>query len=208
MPWQANGYFDGDEGGLGNLVDLDRDGRAELLYLHVQGYDRGEAEATSISRYEIRDGHLTRIAGPFAGEMFPIIRPVGAQIRSEPDLMNAIGPGARRYTITSVIAGKKENCGVQVTLRRLPGGEVAVDAAAAEAQAATCQDRLVLPDGTTVSMPEILVVDGHDGREAAIGDVGRLIAKMKASRMAVQFAGRVCEDGCRPFLLWASEAPR
>ena len=84
MPWQANGYFDGDDGGLGNLVDLDRDGRAELLYLHVQRYDRGEAEATSISRYEIRDGHLMRMAGRFAGEALPIIRPAGAQIWSEP----------------------------------------------------------------------------------------------------------------------------
>ena len=36
MPRQARGSFDGDEGGLGNLVDLDRDGRAELLYQHVR----------------------------------------------------------------------------------------------------------------------------------------------------------------------------
>jgi hypothetical protein len=98
-------------------------GRAELLYMHVLGYDRGEAEAISIRKYEIR---------------------------GEPDLTNAVGPAARRYSITAVIAGRKEKCGVQVTLRRQPGGEVAVDTNAAEAQAAAYHDRLVLSDGTTV----------------------------------------------------------
>lgn len=191
---------------LENLVDLDRHGRAELLYLDVPGYDRGEVEAISISRYEMRDGHLTRMAGRFAGEAFPIIRPAGAHLRGEPDLTNAIGRCARRYSITAVIAGGKENCGVQVTLRRQPGGEVAVDAEAAEAQAAACHERLMLSDGTTVGVPEMVVVDGGSGREVTIGDVRGLIGKIKARRLAIQFAGLVCEAGCRPLLLWASTA--
>jgi hypothetical protein len=50
----------------------------------------------------------------------------------------------------------------------------------------------------------MVVIDGPGGREAAISDAGRLIARVK-DHLALQFAGRVCEDGCRPFLLWASE---
>jgi hypothetical protein len=75
-------------------------------------------------------------------------------------------------------------------------------------RSAACHDRLLLSDGTTVRMPEMAVIDGHSGREAVTGDVGHLIAKIRERRLAVQFAGRVCDDGCRPFLLWASEPPR
>jgi hypothetical protein len=72
-----------------------------------------------------------------------MIRPAGAQIR---DACQAAHQRA-------VIAGRKESCGVPVTLRRQPGGEVAVDTNAAEAQAAACHNRLVLSDGTMVSIP-------------------------------------------------------
>jgi hypothetical protein len=54
-------------------------------------------------------------------------------------------------------------------------------------------------------MPEVAVVDGRGGREVAMSDVGSLIAKIKARRLAMQFTGLVCEDDCHPFLLWASE---
>ncbi len=46
------------------------------------------------------------------------------------------------------------------------------------------------------------------GHDVAIGDVIRLIGRIKINGMAVQFAGRVCDDGCHRFLLWASETLR
>ncbi len=119
VTWEANGHFDGNDGGLGNLLDLDRDSRPALR-AQVQGMNHGEAETTSASRYDPgcpRDTH----SRCFVGEPFPIIRPVGAQIRGE-DLTDAVVPGASRYTIASLVPGRKENCSVQVTLRWQPGG--------------------------------------------------------------------------------------
>jgi hypothetical protein len=73
---------------------------------------------------------------------------------------------------------------------------------------ARCYDRLTLSDGTVVRWPWMVVIDGQKGRETAIGDVAKLITRIKDAGMAVQLTGRDCESECQPFLLWASEPPR
>lgn len=67
-PWVRFGYFTFDEktGILDDLVDLDGDGRAELLDMDYGG------GYWSTFPYEAREAHWSRIEGPFAGSEFPI----------------------------------------------------------------------------------------------------------------------------------------
>jgi len=66
VPSQMDGYFEIDKAGLMDFVDLDRDGRAELVR---QSYDDGY---WITSLYEARDGLWTLIRGQHAGRSFPM----------------------------------------------------------------------------------------------------------------------------------------
>jgi hypothetical protein len=208
LPWQAVGHYDGEDSGLSNLVDLDRDGRAELLFLYVEGIDRGQAQATSLSRYDINDAHLRRVDGRFAGEIFPTVQPKNAKVREEPDLTNFVDTKSPGTTIASLIPGGKENCGVRLPLTRDQEGALKVDRNRAEALTQDCYDKLTLADGRKLNLPELAVLDRPSGREVAILDTTRLVVEVKMRRLAVQFAGRVCDSGCRPFFMLASDQPR
>ena len=66
VPSEMDGYFETDEHGLQDLIDLDGDGRAELIR---QAYDDGY---WITSDYEARDAHWHRISGEHAARTFPI----------------------------------------------------------------------------------------------------------------------------------------
>jgi hypothetical protein len=66
VPSEIDGYFEIDEHGLQDLIDLDGDGRAELIR---QSYDDGY---WITSAYEARDARWHRINGQHAAEAFPI----------------------------------------------------------------------------------------------------------------------------------------
>jgi len=57
VPFEADGYFQEDARGVFDLLDLDRDGRAELLYMN---FDDGYWITTI---YEIEGGHWRRVEG-------------------------------------------------------------------------------------------------------------------------------------------------
>jgi hypothetical protein len=66
VPSEMDGYFEIDARGLQDLLDLDGDGRAELIR---QAYDDGY---WITSAYEARDAHWHRISGRHASRTFPI----------------------------------------------------------------------------------------------------------------------------------------
>jgi hypothetical protein len=66
VPCEMDGYFEVDGRGLMDLIDLDGDGRAELIR---QAYDDGY---WITSMYEARDAHWHRISGEHASRTFPI----------------------------------------------------------------------------------------------------------------------------------------
>lgn len=208
VPWQAAGHYDSEASGLSNLVDLNGDGRAELLFLYVDGIDRGQARATSLTRYEIGDARLRRVDGRFDGEMFPIVEPKNAKLRAQPDLTNSVDTKNRGTRIDSLIPGRKENCGVPAPIVRSEKGVLREDASAAEALSKACYDEISLSDGRRIRSPEMVVLNLAKGREVAFLDVARLLVEVKTRGLAVWLAGRVCDDGCRPLLLWASEPAR
>jgi hypothetical protein len=66
VPSEMDGYFEIDQHGLLDLIDLDADGRAELIR---QAYDEGY---WITSDYEARDAHWHRIRGEHGSQTFPI----------------------------------------------------------------------------------------------------------------------------------------
>lgn len=66
VPSEMDGYFEIDEHGLQDLIDLDGDGRAELIR---QAYDDGY---WITSAYEARDAHWHLVSGQHAARTFPI----------------------------------------------------------------------------------------------------------------------------------------
>ena len=66
IPSEMDGYFEIDERGLKDLLDLDGDGRAELIR---QAYDDGY---WITSAYEARDAHWHRLGGEHGPRKFPI----------------------------------------------------------------------------------------------------------------------------------------
>jgi hypothetical protein len=203
VPWQAPGYFDVDDHGVRDLLDLDQDGRAELAYLHLEG-GRFEGQRSSLSLYKAGKAHWQRMSGRLAGLLFPILRPAGAKLTEDPDLSNAIDPRKISLGITSLAPGIKGNCGLQLPLDPESNNPRA-DVSASEAIGQTCYDTMVLSNGRESRLPEMIVVDSAHGRDVALGDTGRLIGEAKERRLSVQIVGSFCESDCRPFLLWASE---
>jgi hypothetical protein len=66
VPFTADGYFDYDEHGIRDLLDINRDGKAELVYMN---YDDGY---WITSLYEATRGHWQRLGGRFGQRTFPV----------------------------------------------------------------------------------------------------------------------------------------
>lgn len=66
VPFEADGYFQEDARGLFDLLDLDRDGHAELLYMN---FDEGYWVTTL---YEAGGGRWRRVEGAHGGRTYPL----------------------------------------------------------------------------------------------------------------------------------------
>lgn len=66
VPFEADGYFQEDARGIFDLLDLDRDGHAELLYMNFSdGY-----WVTTL--YEAEGGHWRHVEGAHGGRTYPL----------------------------------------------------------------------------------------------------------------------------------------
>jgi hypothetical protein len=66
VPFEADGYFEEDARGIFDLLDTDRDGRAELLYMNFSG---GYWVTTL---YEAQGGRMRRVEGAHGGRRYPL----------------------------------------------------------------------------------------------------------------------------------------
>ncbi len=85
VPSEMDGYFDIDKNGLEDMVDLDGDGRAELIR---QSFDDGY---WITSLYEARDAHWHRIEGVHANRTFPLY----TRFTNKPNRTPTIPPPSR-----------------------------------------------------------------------------------------------------------------
>jgi len=201
VPSKMDGYFETDAHGLKDLVDLDGDGRAELIR---QSFDDGY---WITSLYEARDAHWHRIKGRHASRVFPLY----TRFTNRPN-RTPTTPAAGRHPYEDDLSN--ETAMYQGELKAVHWS------ADEELEGPT----LVLSGGTVcratswLSMT-VVVVDGAGGREGAtLGSPKRaheLLNTILKSKLWVELKGhgRDPDTGervegataCTPQTVWASD---
>ncbi len=98
-PWRASGYFNVDEAGVRELLDLNNDRHAELAYLYKEG-DQFSGIKQRVSLYRADNAYWKSVMGSFAGLTWPVntAGPIGTQI----DLSNDPDKNKVGVTISSI----------------------------------------------------------------------------------------------------------
>lgn len=200
VPWQATAAFVVEGEQLRNFVDFDGDGRVELLVPHAEEHGLQRDWAVRFSLYTISSGYLTRTVGSFAGRKFPVDEPPGVQLTDEPDLTNAVPGSAAGEVIKRSRGEQGESCWLRGISLRDGGIVLPVDSAVP----AECGGYLALQEGGRLSMPLIVVADFPEGRLIDINHAPQeALGRIIQAEMRVAFAGRSCEAGCGPLIMWA-----
>jgi hypothetical protein len=110
VPWQVEGYFEEDEHGVADVLDLDGDGRAELVrQARVAG-------TWLTSLYKAEGGHWRRVQGPHGERNWPLISPKG-RTPFEEDLSNLLPASAQPVRLAALASsGKGHSRGAVLTL--------------------------------------------------------------------------------------------
>ena len=209
--WRVDGPFLEDGDRILNLVDLNGDGRAELLYPYMQNDGNGmypDNYGSRLTLYRISDGYFTRADGLFAGHEFPYKRSqFDAKVSwaDEPVLNNSPGTAAPTNLVAAAHLTPGMTCGgVNVTLE-----DGQIRAVPPPAEPGSCERYLQVGKNRKVMLPEILVIDvPGEGRQIDIGrNPEQIIQKAMKLRMGVTFAGRVGENPYSPMIMWARPSP-
>lgn len=187
VPSEMDGYFEIDGAGLRDLVDLDGDGRAELVR---QAFDDGY---WITSLYEARNAHWHLISGQHASRSFPIYTRFTNRANRVPTI-----PSPGRHPTEDDLSNDVD---------RFTGVLTAVRWADIQQSG---NPEMKLSDGTVCTpvawySSMVVVLDGPDGREAAtLGapeDAQALLETIMESKLGVQMKGkrRYASTGDRPF---------
>lgn len=84
IPFEADGYFQYDKSGISDLIDMNGDGKAELIYMN---FDDGY---WITNLYQVNDGRWTRVKGKFERRTYPLFtrftfRPNHHSVKPRPD---------------------------------------------------------------------------------------------------------------------------
>jgi hypothetical protein len=192
VPFEAEGYFQQDARGVFDLLDIDRDGRAELLYMK---FDEGYW-VTSL--YEAEGGRWRRVEGAHGRRTYPLYtrftrrpnrRPSvlrGGRRPFTPDLSNA-APAARGTLASYEWADVSRSENIKL-LVDTDGGRVACSPAAWFGSFGVVAD--------SAEGREVVTVYGNEEAAKAL-----LEAAVKA-RTAVTLYGRRSAGGCSPEWVW------
>lgn len=192
VPFEADGYFQEDARGLFDLLDLDRDGRAELLYMN---FDDGYWVTTL---YEVEGGRWRRVAGVHARRTYPLYtrftrranrRPTAPRAGRSPftpDLSNAAP--VVRGTLASYVWGDVSQSEDLKLFVDADGGRVVCSPVAWFGSFGVVAD--------SAEGREVVTVYGNE--EAAKG----LLEAAVRAKSEVTLYGRRSAEGCSPEWLW------
>lgn len=200
VPCEMDGYFEVDGRGLEDLVDLDGDGRAELIR---QAYDDGY---WITSAYEARDAHWHRISGEHGSRTFPIYTRFTNRANRVPTT-----PAPGRHPVEDDLSND-----LTAHSGRLTAVHWANVAQSENPQLDLSDGSVCMPVAWYSSM--VVVRDTADGRKAAtLGapeEAHRLLNEIVQSKVSVEVRGRrryaVTGDEkpkqarCVPETIWAS----
>lgn len=112
VPWQVDGYFETDEHGVKDLLDLNQHGRAQLVR---QSYDDGY---WITSLYKAEDARWQIVSGAFAGRSYPLytrftnrpnrtpVTPMKGRSPREDDLSNILPSSKSPVNLTAIEWGR------------------------------------------------------------------------------------------------------
>jgi len=194
MPFEADGYFEEDGRGVFDLLDIDRDGRAELLYMN---FDDGYWITTL---YEAQGGRWRRVEGAHGRRTYPLYTRFTNRPNRRPTVPK---PGRNPFTpdlSTSAPA-------LRGTLASYEWANI---------NQSENIKLVVKAGGTEVACSPVawygsfgLVVDSDEGREVVTvfgnEEAARaLLDEALKARSEVTLYGRRSAEGCSPEWLWLS----
>jgi hypothetical protein len=197
VPFEADGYFEEDERGIFDLVDMDRDGRAELIHMK---YDEGYW-VTNL--YEAGDARWRRVAGRHARRSYPLYtrftyrpnrrptRPRRGRNPFAPDLSNA-APALRGRILSYRWADLSQSEDIQMTVSDGRGRETTCSPVSWYGSFGFVRET---EQGRTV-------VYAYGNEEEA----KELLEEARAGRLEVVFYGRRRADKCSPEWAWVNGA--
>jgi hypothetical protein len=191
----ADGYFYPQENGFQDLVEMDGDGRAELVYMN---YDDGYW-ITNI--YKARDAKWERVKGLFKGRAFPLY----TRFTRRPN-RKAVTPMRGRRTFAPELSTRSPLItGQLLSFHWHNDGEseeVSLTIKTASGKTQKCS-----PDSWHSSFA--VVIDNEPGRNViAFGAPAEMIkSRLKEigeSRYNIKLFGQRKSNSCSPEILWAS----
>ena len=200
IPWQATGPFVVGPKGVRNFIDADGDHRTELLYQYIEEVGQSRTLFSQTTLYQITEGEF-RAVPSFAGHAFPVFEPYRVPLSGAPDLTNAMLAGLSTTALEMKV--RKEEGPCWISGARLGEGGITLPT---EADRLNCEGH-IKGDNGNIPLPMMIVLDRPNGTrfvdiEHSISETTRRIV---IDQMSVKFAGRSCEAGCRPLVMWAAK---
>lgn len=192
MPWEADGYFEQDEHGVVDLLDLDEDGKAELVrQAHGEGW-------WLTSLYEAEAGHWRRVQGRHGERSWPL----ATRFTKRPNTRVGKPPGRGPFEVD--LSNGVPAAAQPVRLKALEFGAVE----RSEDPVLTLEDgRTCRPRAWSSSLA--VVVDRAGGREAALLSAPQaartLLQEVLERKLPVVLAGQRQRGSCTPELVLARE---
>jgi hypothetical protein len=195
FPFTAEGYFQYDQKGIADLLDLNHDGKAELVYMN---YDQGYW-VTQL--YKAKDARWERVEGRFGAHTYP--------------LYTRFTSRANRVLIKPTSPQKPYSAQLS-NLKPILSGQLASLKWADVQQSEDIQLTLGLEQGKKVVCKPVswfstftVLVDNAQGREiAALSEPAaskRLLERVLSGKYKVNLFGERDSKVCSPELLWATE---
>jgi len=195
--FEAEGYFENKTPGIDSLVDMNHDGKAELVFMNFNdGY-----WITNI--YSVEDGRWAKLNGPFAGRAFPLY----TRFTTKTNNRAVIPPPSRHPWAPDLSNTKQVFTGVIISWK-WPDEYLRSEPAMRNLQLT-----LLAGGKQVVCSPEYwfdaarLVLDRDDGR--TIGHLERktvdsILQELTAKKVPIHVYGQRSSDHCSPALVWAA----
>jgi hypothetical protein len=196
--FEVEGYFAQERGGIDSLVDLNRDGKAELLFMNFSdGY-----WITSI--YSIQNARWSRVQGLFSGRVFPLY----TRFTTRPNT-RAVTPAANRHPWAPDLSNAKPLIEGTLMNWQWPTGAANLDVSELDLKLTivTNGNKILCTPAYWYDSAKILI-DEATGRtierltESNRGFVDPWLKKIVSDRLPVRLYGRRYPDRCSPELMW------
>jgi len=197
MPFATDGYFDYDERGIRDLVDIDRDGKAELVYMNFNdGY-----WVTSL--YKASNGRWQKLQGQIGNRTFPLFTRFTFRDNHTP-----VAPMSGRHPIAPDLSNASTNLRGRLVSYRWANVEESQDI---ELHLQTPDNQEVIDKPVSWYSTFNAVLDEPGGRQivsldASAESMRALLDKIMDEHCLVSLTGRRNPDNQSPEMLWAVPA--